>query len=288
MAKAILPNGLGDITGLIRKNLLQDTAVVLCEDYFDEDSCGWVTLATPSTIAGINQNSNITYPVTRITYRGIPRMILRTDDVSSCYAMMIKRLSNIPEAPGQEGGRYLVEMLVVPEQVESDVTRPQDLIFGLDTDTGSGKHRFFQFRWRNWDPIGLTQVSKWQICTDQSANSFVDLNGGAPFTWPTNENKAMPVYMAFVVNLYSGMYEGFRVGSGSSAVALGSLAATPDSSLVSLGVMGVGSALPYFIGGINPAVTIVNRSDASITSGAVGLAACRVTYLNNGQRGWDV
>jgi hypothetical protein len=267
-----------DLTGMITVN--SGTAKILFTDIFDKanEKYGWGSLLTPSQVSGTVSGQHLIAPVTTITKRGIPRLLLRTDDIASQNGMAIKRLSNWPEGQSIVGGRYLVEMQVVFEHYNLDVSRPLGYAFGLDTALPDGTRRFFQFRYLNHDNVVSQQ--KWQIQINTGTNAYIDITAQNAWAPVTNENKALPVYLAFIVNTATGKYEGFRIDGGSTKLALGTLANPSSTVLIDYGV-NVATALTSFANGLNPTLEIFNRP-VTATGATIGIGGCRCSYLNGG------
>jgi hypothetical protein len=181
--------------------------------------------------------------------------------------MGIKRMGN-----WHGDGRYLVEFLTSIEFVNLSTDRPRWYGWGLDIALADGTRKYFYVRWLNYDEAGASQPRKFQI--KLADGSYADVPNGS-FTWQANENKALPVYMAMVVNTTTGLFEGFRVNA---AIREGSLAATSSSSMTALGVV-YNETLTAFSGGLNPFFDLVNRSNAAQTRGAISIHEHRTTYL---------
>jgi hypothetical protein len=269
---------LPDLTGMLTVN--SGTAKILFTDIFTKanETYGWVSLVTTSQTSGAVSGQHLIAPVTTITKRGIPRLLLRTDDINSQSGMAIKRVSNWPEGQSIIGGRYLVEMQVIFETYNLDVSRPLGYAFGLDTALPNGTRRFFQVRYLNHDNVVLQQ--KWQIQINTGTNAYIDITAQNAWSPVTNENKALPVYLAFIVNTATGKYEGFRVDGGSTKIALGTLANPPTTALIDHGV-NVANTLTTFANGLNPTLEIFNRP-VTATGATIGIAGCRCSYLNGG------
>lgn len=255
-----------DPTGLARKGKL------LWDDSFESSACGWMQLMTPAQDGSGTPGGT----VSRLTYRGKPRIIARTPDVSGASIMALKR-----EHTTYGDGRYLVEFLVSLEQVTMIADRPRYFGWGLDVARSDGTRMYFYLRWLNYDEVGASQPKRFELQQGTLAAptftpiKLADGTTDAVFNWPTNENKALPVYVAFIANTSTGKIEGLRI---SDRLKLGKLAATPDTSMIDLGAV-PSESLVTFAGGLNPLINVVNRSAAAFTGAAQAIHWHRTTYL---------
>lgn len=266
-----------DPTGLIES---RPNCTVLAEDSFHGDMAGWTQLFTPDSDGTTAPDNGQRYvcPLTRIARSGSHRIALRTPSISDTaarpiQAMGIKRMANVTG-----DGEYLMEMLVSIESATSDLTRPIEYGWGLDTALDDGMRRFYRVRFWNWSESAGAVQSKWQLKMGAGSTdaNFTDIPGATVnLTNLTNENKALPFYLALHVNTQTGRFKGFRFGN---LIRAGSLAATPDTSLESLGAV-ASEALTTFVGGFNSCFDIINRTNASRTRSQSNVHWHRLTHL---------
>ncbi len=259
--------------------LARSAKAIICEDTFANSNDGWLQLFTPDSdqTTGPDFGQRIYGTLTRVQ-RGPWLMALRSPGIADTTAqpvatMGIKRIAN-----HYGPGRYMMEMVVSVECAVSQLDRPVDFAWGLDTATESGLRRFFRARFWNYDETNSQTRKKFQIKTAAGSldSAYTDVAGGAvDLTVLTNENKALPFYLAMVVNTATGCWEGFRFGN---FIKVGTLADTPDTSLIDLGPMSTES-LPTFASGLNPLFEIVNRSSAGRTQSQSNLHWHRLTFL---------
>lgn len=238
-----------DPTGLVAGK------AVLCDNTFAQGTAGWTQLFTPKGSGGDGWRGGT---LSRVT-RAIPRLHLRTPNVSSITAMGIKRLFNL-----HGDGRHLVEYIGNLSLINLDTSRPQWFGWGLDYEKSNGARRFAYFRFLNYNETTGNRDAKFQF---HSAAGYIDIAGadsasGVDPLVNTNENKTGPqFYLAFVVNTDTGFVEGFRYNN---QVMLGALKANATQADVDAFKATYGQAyddtdLPAFLGGINPMFDIQNR-----------------------------
>jgi hypothetical protein len=191
--------------------------------------------------------------------------------------MGIKRMANV-----LGDGRYLLEMIVSIESKTSQYNdRPLAFGWGLDLANAAGVRTFFKIKYQNYSTETASRVNRWQIKTGLGSSNanFTTLPGGDTGAYDalenTNENKALPFYIALEVDTTARRYLGARIGNW---VAAGSLAATPNSDLEALGPMPL-EDLISFRGGLNSAFDIDVPVAGSRIQGQSNLHYHRLTYL---------
>lgn len=237
---------------------------ILNEDDIKDGPSDWLGLYTPG-----QDGTHIPGTFTYITGRGARRLQLRTWNVQGAEGMGIKRMSNI-----LGNGRYLVEFMLSLENVNLDLNSPRYYGWGLDIALEDGSRTFFYSRFYNYDQATTTRVKKFQI--QKGDGSYYDIPGGEyDLNGRTNENKALPFYIALLVNTATNRFEGFRFNN---TIKAGRLADTPDDTLIDLGAPAT-SSLPIFATGINPFFDSINRSNETYTATIHNLHWQRTTYL---------
>ena len=254
---------------------------------FSKGSRGWTQLMTPSATPGVAAG-NIQGTVSRTQFGGLPCIVVRTSRISGLTAMAIKRSSNFDF--NALGGRYLAEFWLAYSAVEATSDRPTAIDIGVDSCLGDGTRRFFAARWLNYNQLTTTQVQQWMIPTATGTagpqGGFSLMFGGAAWSWPANENKINPQYVAMVINTASGLWEGFGIGHGQSPngwIGAGSMSANGSQELAVLGQC-PSVSLPSFAGGLNLCVQIYNRGTlgegpVTNTNGQIGIVAARLTQV---------
>jgi len=265
---------MGDPTGLVQRG-----QIILDDDMADGPQ-GWRQLTTQN----LREQGTVSY----IHYRGKPCVIARTPNIAGAAAMAIGReVTVIPDA------RYLVEMLVSLHDNDTadplPTPNPSWVEFALDSAkfNAGGTRRYFSLK---HDIAGLLTGTPQSFAITLSDGlggaTYYTLPfppGDAVFAWPNNENKHLPTYVAFVVNAFSGKYEGVQIGSG-TRYRWGVLSNKTDITLSDQGTA-FGQDLPRFGGGFNPLISLSNRPSGSLNgSGTMSLFRNRVTALNQGNR----
>lgn len=245
-------------------------ALVVAEDNFKAGPDDWLQLYTPSSAGNGTKWGTVTH-----VERGGRRLMLRTPNITNTEVMGVKRVANI-----FGDGRYLLELIVnfelpAPYGAAGSSERPRWFTFGLDTALADGTRRYYKVRYLVYDEAGPAVVHKWQWADIGGSGVFTDIaGGGINLLDRNNENKALPTYLALEVDTANGKYNGFRINS---ELRLGTLAASPDTTVSALGTV-ASSALTTFNGGLNTCIDIVNRT-AGFTAGALGIQFHRLTYL---------
>jgi hypothetical protein len=270
-----------DPTGLVYTSA---RAATIAEDSFQYGTAGWTQLFTPDNVrTGTDSlGRRVVSPLNRINRGGTSRLALFSPAIADTLSapvqcMGIKRMNN---AYGD--GRYLLEMIVSLEWKYSNYSdRPLDFGWGLDMCDDAGARSFFKIRYQNYSAESATRTNKWQVKTGLGyldAN-YTDIPGGGTGVYDalqnTNENKALPVYIALLVNTANRTYEGVRVGNWIKA---GLLADTPNNDLISLGAMPT-EAFPTFKSGLNSAFDIRNPAAGTKVQEQSNLHYHRLTYL---------
>lgn len=250
------------------------------EDDFSNDMRGWTQLFTPdSDQATAPDNGNrIVSPLCRIARSGTYRLALLSPGISDLTSAPIQSMGIKRSANFYGQGRYLLEMVVSLEAKVSQPDRPLDFGWGLDTANDAGLRRFFKVRFWNYSETSSAVQSKFQVKTGTGSTdaNYTDITGGGinVFNY-TNENKALPFYIALDVDTATGKYKGFRFGN---LLRVGSLAETPDTSLEDLGAI-ASESLTTFLGGVNPCFDITNRTNAARTQAQSNLHWSRLSFL---------
>ncbi len=255
-----------DPTGLVGAS----NARIVSDDDFKRDLCDWGQLFTPTSGTG---TTGLRIGTVQHIERFPARLALKTPNLSGVEAMALKRMSNV-----YGDGRYLMELMFsieIPAPFGSPLERPRWMTWGLDTALLDGTRRYFKIRYLMYDEAGATAPHKFQFGELGGTGTYTDMTGGVfNLSERTNENKALPHYMALLVNTSTGRYEGFQLDQN---IRVGRLATTPDDSLINLGQLS-SSSLPVYGGGINSCVEVVNRT-AGFTAGHMNLHYHRLSYL---------
>lgn len=267
-----------DPTGKVSKV----TSLVVAEDSFESTMRGFTQLLTPDSdgTSSPDFGQRLIAPLVRINRSGSPRLQLITPGIAETtsrpiQSMGIKRMNNV-----FGDGKYLLELMISVENRVSSTDRPISWGWGLDTALNDGTRRFFKVRYFNYSETSTTQVRKWQMKTGVGSvdANYVDLpgtSGIALLDVITNENKALPFYLAIEVDTALGTFNGIRFGD---FFKLGSLAATPDTAISSIGAV-TSETLSTFAGGMNTCFDIENRTNASRTQASSAVHWHRLTYL---------
>ncbi len=267
-----------DPTGKVSKV----TSLVVAEDSFESSMRGFTQLFTPDSdgTTAPDLGQRLVCPLVRVNRSGSPRLLLITPGVAEStarpiQAMGIKRMNNV-----FGNGKYLLELMISVSNRVSNTDRPVSWGWGLDTALRDGTRRFFKVRYSNYNETSTTQVRKWQMKTGVGSvdANYVDIPGTSGLGLLdviTNENKALPFYLAIEVDTAAGTFNGVRLGD---FFKLGSLAATPDNAISSIGSV-ASESLTTFAGGANTCFDIENRTSAARTQASSAVHWHRLTYL---------
>lgn len=172
-------------------------------------------------------------------------------------------------------------------------TRFRAFEFGFDQAYADGTRLYPSFRWLNCDDASdATRDGRWYVQTgNDSSPAYTllpgpDSSGEAGWETPTtdfqtklpfNENKRNIVYTRGIVQFNADktvVYDGLKVNHRG----IGSLAATPDTSLQALGP--TSTTLADFAQGLNVAMSVRNRTNASLTGARVYVPRVRVQVMS--------
>lgn len=257
-----------DNTGFASRGIVMDD----CQ--FNNGSCGWGQLFTPSSSAGTMWGT-----VAVISRHTQPALSLRSPDViktSSLSAGAIKRMNILGS------GNYLAEFKVAQENRTLSFDRPAQFVYEVDTADAAGHRCLFQIIDMIYNQTTSTQVNQLYLGMNSGGNYLV-----GSYTAPTNENKLLPMDFALAFTIADGTsassckYAGLQVSQGSSIIyKLGVFNSLTDTTLTSLGNP-PNFSLTSFSGGFNSFMEIINRTDATNTAGVLNLIRQRSVYLGS-------
>jgi hypothetical protein len=232
-----------------------DSTIIFDDDFHDGSTCGWNALmdsSTPRPAIGVTTQHSVTGPFS---------LRLGTGPVGNSakdgFAAMYKRMTRLHDTGIVNYDIWWAWGATLAPSA------PQDIEFGLDTQSRHGtKRNFFKFRWEIVNSIGAT-THQWKVW---NGAAYVNVPG-AVYAHPYNENKQNFIYCRFSVDLGDSLYKELQVYDDVyDLTALGIDAAPSDATVNN------------FDGGLNFGAHLYNRGGASLCQAWLDIDRARGWY----------